>query len=137
MKETKHKKISPQEMNDLGQLENKVHDLLQLGVKLINDRFLPLRGKLSPKISVMQNIMDIYPDKCYKDRYLENNEFINSHLCINGFNSRARFELVINESTTILINMYPGVLFTYSGYMLTHQQQLNSNMKDVCKHCQL
>ena len=160
MKETKHKKISPQEMNDLGQLENKVHDLLQLGVKLINDRFLPLRGKLSPKISVMQNIMDIYPDKCYKDRYLENNGFTNFHLCINaateiehtehdssytvivvpnqetcsksnGFNSRARFELVINESTTILINMYPGGLFTYSGYMLTHRQQLKSNMKDA------
>ena len=102
--------------------------------------------------------MDIYTGK--KERYLENNRFINSHLCINastkiehtehdssytiivvpnqeacfksnGSNSRAGFELIINKSTTILINMYPGVLFTYSGYMLIHQQQLNSNIKDA------
>ena len=26
--------------------------------------------------------------------------------------------------------MNPGVMFTYSSYMLIHQQQLNKNMKD-------
>ena len=107
----------------------------------------------------MQNIMDIYPEKSSKNRSLENNGFINFHLCINaatkmehtehdssytiivipnqntpstfnGFNSRVQFELIINETTTILINMYPGVMFTYSGYMLTHQQILNEHMKE-------
>ena len=103
--------------------------------------------------------MDIYPEKNYEERYLEKNGFINSHIWINastkieytehdssytvivvptqetctksnGFNSCARFELVINKSTTILIKMYPGILFTYSGYMVTHQQQLNQNMTE-------
>ena len=27
--------------------------------------------------------------------------------------------------------MYPGILFTYSDYMLTHRQQLNNKMKDA------
>ena len=96
----------------------------------------------------MQNVMDIYPDKSYKERDLEKNGFINAHLCINaatkiehtehdssytvivvpnqnctstsnGKNSPWRFELVINESTTMLINMNPWIMFTYSGYMLT------------------
>ena len=146
-------------MKELTALENKDHDLMQLDVKLINNRFQPLREKFSPKVSVMQNSLDIYPEKNYADCYLEKNRIINSHLCVNaatkieytehdssytvivvpsqqicsksnGFNSRARFKLVINESTTMLINMYPGVLFTYSDYMLIHQQQLNRNIKD-------
>ena len=157
--ETKQKKTSLDKMECLQKLEKRVHDILELGVTLINNRFLPLRGKFSPKVSVMQNIMEIFPEKSSKNRSLENNGFINSHLCINaatemehtehdssytiivipnqntpstfnGFNSRARFELVINETTTILINMFPRVMFTYSGYMLTHRQQLNEHMKE-------
>ena len=146
-------------MKELIALENKVHDLMQLGVQLINNRFQSLQRKFSPKVSVMQNILDIYPEKNYTERYLEKNGFINSHLCVNaatkiehtehgssytvivvpnqqtcfrsnGFNFRARFKLVVNKLTTFLINIYPGVLFTYSGYTLTQQQQLNMNMKD-------
>ena len=48
----------------------------------------------------------------------------------NGKYSLARFELVINSYTTIVIGMYPGVIFSYSGYMLTHRQQLNKSRKD-------
>ena len=58
-------------MVDLNNIEKKVHDLMEHGVKLINNRFLPLRGKFSPKVSVMQNILDIYPEKSYEERYLE------------------------------------------------------------------
>ena len=52
-----------------------------------------------------------------------------SSTAVNGTKSPGRFELVLNETTTMLINMYPGIMFTYSAYMLTHQQQLNRNMK--------
>ena len=103
--------------------------------------------------------MDIYPDRTYKKRHLEKDGFINAHLCINaateikhtehdssytvivvpnqnctssanGNNSPGRFELCINESTTMLINLYLGVIFTYSGYVLTHRQQLNRNLNE-------
>ena len=130
-----------------------------MSITLINNRFHPLRGKFSPKVSVMQNVMEIYPEKKYEEKELEKNGYINAHLCINaatemehtehdssytiivvpnqdnlstanGIDAPGRFELVINESTTMLINMYPGIMFTYSGYMLTHQQQLNRNLKE-------
>ena len=108
----------------------------------------------------MQTLLDIHPDKKYKDRHLENNGFINSHLCINaeteiartehdssytiitvppqngisrstnGKYSLAGFELVINSYTTIVIGMYPSVTFSYSGCMLTHRQQLNKSRKE-------
>ena len=90
--------------------------------------------------------------KKYKERSLENNGYINSHLCINAQteiahtehdgsytvitvpsqnkkesvkgNNSACFECVINDSKTMVISMHPGTTFTYSGYMLTHYQQL-------------
>ena len=45
-------------------------------------------------------------------------------------NIKARFELFINESKTIVIHMYPGTVFCYSGYMLTHCQQLTMGTYD-------
>ena len=58
--ETKQKKTSLDKMECLQKLEKRVHDILELGVTLINNRFLPLRGKLSPKVLIMQNIMEFF-----------------------------------------------------------------------------
>ena len=41
----------------------KVNDLLEHSVTLMNNRFLPLRQKLSPKVSVIQNLLEINPEK--------------------------------------------------------------------------
>ena len=135
----------------------KVYDILDLSVTLLNNRFIPLWQKFPPKVLVIQILLDIYPEKKYEEWHLENNGFINSHLYINtqteiahtehdssytiitvppqkktsletnGKYCLARFELVINSYTTIVIGMYPGVMFLYSGYMLTHRQQLNKH----------
>ena len=108
-------------------------------------------------MSVVQNVLDIFPEKKREDRHMENNGFINSHLCINaqteiahtehdssytviavpqqkdtslatnGKYCLARFEFVVNSYTSVVIPMYPGVIFSYSGYMLTHRQQLNKS----------
>ena len=151
--------MTPVETKQVDRLETKVYNLLEHSVTLMNNQFLPLRQKFSPKVAVMQNLLDINPEKKNKDRHLEKNGFINSHLCINaeteiahtehdssytiitvppqsenskstnGKYSLARFELVINSYTTIVIGMYPGVIFSYSGYMLTHRQQLNKSRK--------
>ena len=45
-------------------------------------------------------------------------------------NIKARFELFINESRTVVIHMLPGTVFCYSGYMLTHCQQLTMGTYD-------
>ena len=97
--------------------------------------------------------MEIYPDCKYSERFVENNGFINSHLCLDaqtsveytepdslytliivpkqskrakdsGTKNARKFELIINESKTIIIHMSIGTIFTYSAYMLTHQQQI-------------
>ena len=149
--------IKIKELGMLDELEKKVNDIFNHSITLLNNRFLPLKKKFSPKVSIIQNVLDIQPEKKYDDKHLENNGFINSHLCINaqteiahtehdssytvisvppqkstslstnGKYCLARFELVINSYTSIVIPMYPGVMFSYSGYMLTHRQQLNSS----------
>ena len=45
-------------------------------------------------------------------------------------NNKAKFELFINESKTVVIHMHPGPVFCYSGYMLTHHQQLTIGTYD-------
>ena len=108
--------------------------------------------KLSPKVAVMQLQMNIYSEKnyrVYQSRFLENNGFINSHLCINAQTGEhtehdssytlitvpcqsshssnkinydcAKFELFLNPMNIFVIDMQPGTVFTYSGYMMTHQ----------------
>ena len=156
--ETKYKKTTADENQKLDHLESKVYKILEVSLKLVNERFLPLREKLSPKVSVMQWMLDIFPEKSYEERPVEHNGFINSHLCINAQtqlphtehdssytlitvpqqnkvervkgNSKASFEFIINESETIIIQMRPGTIFSYSGYMLTHRQQVTEGIAE-------
>jgi len=143
----------------LKDIEQKVYKNLESSIKIINDGFLCLRNKFSPKVSVIQRHMEINMEKEEKDKYVENNGFINSHLCVNaqtnlehtepdssytiicvpnqteratlsGHTNVGRFELVVNENNTIVIPMNAGCIFTYSPYMLTHRQQIkNENDK--------
>ena len=135
-----------------------MYEILDSSLKLVNNRFLPLREKLSPKVSVMQWKLDIFPEKSYEERPVEHNGYINSHLCINAQtqlphtehdssytlitvpqqnkvkkvkgNNKARFEFIMNESQTIVVSMRPGTVFSYSGYMLTHRQQIIEGAED-------
>ena len=157
----KFKKYDEHELKCLIDVEKKVFEILEQGVTCINNRFVPLRQKLSPKVAVLQLHMDINPEKIskgYQSRYLENNGFINSHLCIDaetevehtehdssytliavpcqsGHSSNkinldcAKFEIFFNTTNIFVIDMQPGTVFTYSGYMMTHRQQLRKRAK--------
>ena len=81
--EVKFKKTTSDDLEQIEKLEQKVYNFLDSSVTFVNNRFLPLRNKLSPKVSIMQIHMNICPERKYKERHLENNGFINSHLCIN------------------------------------------------------
>ena len=39
---------------------------------------------------------------------------------------KGKFELKLNEKEVIVIPMHPGLILTYSGYLLTHRQQITS-----------
>ena len=45
-------------------------------------------------------------------------------------NNKARFKFIINEIETINIHMHPATIFSYSGYMLTHRQQVIEGVVD-------
>ena len=55
--------MTPVETTQVERLETKVYNLLEHSVTLMNNRFLPLRQKFSPKVAVMQNLLDINPEK--------------------------------------------------------------------------
>ena len=114
--ETKHKKTSEEDIYHLERFEKKVYNVLELSV--INAH---LRINAATKIEHTEHdssfIVIVVPNQ-------------NHTSTANGKNSPGRFELVINESTTMLLNMYPGIMFTYSGYMLTHRQQLSRNLNE-------
>ena len=44
----------------------------------------------------------------------------------NGFKNRGSFELIINSDSTIVIPMAIGTILTYSGFLLTHRQQMQN-----------
>ena len=50
------------------------------------------------------------------------NQNLNNH--IPGNKNTACIQLVVNPKTTISIPMTVGTIFTYSGYLLTHRQQI-------------
>ena len=45
---------------------------------------------------------------------------------MNGFKNRGSFELIINSDSTIVIPMAIGTILTYSGFLLTHRQQMQN-----------
>ena len=109
---------------------------------------------------VVQSNIDYHPDNSVVENSVENKGFLNCHFCINAQTDMehtepdasytviivpkqvvdkednepshiGRFEFNINEDTTIVIPMNPGLLMTYSGFMLTHRQQLLKKMNPL------
>ena len=58
--------MTPVEAQQLERLETNVYNLFEHSVTLIINRFLPLQQKFSPKVAVMQNLLDINPEKKIK-----------------------------------------------------------------------
>ena len=50
------------------------------------------------------------------------NQKLNAHLP--GNKNSACFQLILNQDTTISIPFTVGTILTYSGYLLTHRQQI-------------
>ena len=115
--------------------------------------FLPFRNKYSSKVSVIQSNIDYHHDNNHVEKEVEIKGYLNCHLCLNAKTQmehtepdasytviiipnqivneggdkckcKCRFEFIINEDCTLVVPINPGLLLTYSGYMLTHRQQL-------------
>ena len=133
---------------------------METRVHLFNKLFPPLRKSISPWVNKLHVHMDLYPGKSLEDTQLANSGFITYNLCLNAQTAEkhtecdasytiiavpnqlpkaqnkknknsAKFELNLSDITTVLIPMEIGTVFTYSGYLLTHRQQIYNECSDV------
>ena len=77
----KHKKTTTDEAHQVINVENKVYNILHHSVTLLNNRFPLLRQKLSPKVSVLQVLLDIYPEKKMRRDILRTTDSL-THICV-------------------------------------------------------
>ena len=120
---------------------------------MINNRFVQLRKKLSPKVATIQSNIDFHPNNTPLENDIEMKGYLNCHLCINaqtsiahtepdasytiivvpsGFqkleknekSNKGKFEFFIDEDKIMVLPMHAGLILPYSGYLLTHRQQI-------------
>jgi len=147
------KKATSKDLENIHVLENKVYDLMSLSMDLIHTRFIPLRNKHSPKVSAISSNMNMVVAPSKEEQNLEKKGFLSCHLCLNAqtqelhtehdasytiiavpnkisstspneTSNRAKFEIMVNTNELLIIPMHPGTIICYSGYMLTHRQQI-------------
>ena len=154
-KEIKHKKSTNDELKELESIEKSCCKTMEIAIDRINHCCTPLVKTLSPNVSNLQMHLNMFEDKNQEDIKLHFGGLVNYNLCMNaetqhahtecdssytvicvpnqtlskaknGFKNRGSFELIINSNSTIVIPMTIGTIFTYSGYLLTHRQQIQN-----------
>ena len=154
------KKITNEQNTRLVELENGIRSFMEESINGINRQFGPLRKTISPFVDKLHVHLDVFPELESKNRRIANLGFINYNLCFNAqtaekhtetdasytiisvptqlekkINSRrknsGRFELNINDEDTFVIPMETGTTFAYSGFLLTHRQQIHKFSEDA------
>ena len=126
----------------------------------INRQFGPLRKTISPFVDKLHVHLDVFPETESKNRKIADLGFINFNLCFNAQTAekhtesdasytiisvptqlpkknnfrrknKGRFELNINDNDTFIIPMEIGTTFAYSGFLLTHRQQIHNFSEDA------
>ena len=126
---------------------------MDISIESMNTYFAPLRNSISPLVSKLQVHIDAFTEKDKKDRKIAEYGFLNFNLCLNAQTAekhtecdasytiisvpaqlekkvnlvrrnKGKFELNINEELTFVIPMDIGTCFIYSGFLLTHRQQI-------------
>ena len=139
--------------NNLEVLEQKVYSILHCSLNLIHTRFIAFRNKHSPKVAVVQSNMNIHEPATKEEREVERMGYLSCHLCLNAqteeqhtepdasytiiavpkkidlcskndTSNKAQFEFMLNDNLVIIVSMHPGTIIPYSGYILTHRQQI-------------
>ena len=128
---------------------------MQQTLERMNKKFSPLQKTASPLVDKLHPHLDIFPyeeSQCHHQ--LADNGFLNFNLCLNAQTddvhtecdasytvisvpkqipapkdmykkNKGRFELNINDACTFVIPMEIGTSFVYSGYLLSHRQQIH------------
>ena len=141
-------------------LKRKIFGFSRKSVDHIFNTFGAIQSKYSPNISQLQIHFDLYDTQQTDELYLQKHGILNAHLCLNaqtrmkhtecdcsyttisvppheiektknGIYNKAEFELNISDSEAIVIPLDIGTTLVYSGFMLTHRQQIRKLKDDV------
>ena len=124
---------------------------------MIHNRFSHIRKKYSPKVAVIQSNLDYYPGNNKLENEVETKGYMNCHLCLdaqiqmmhtepdasyaiisvpsnvnrnddrNLHPNKGKFEFMFNNDEIVSLSLSSGIILVYSGYMLTHCQQIIIN----------
>ena len=152
------KKISSEQKKRLNTIEDNIHSFMESSIDSIHTPFAPLQKSISPLIEKLQPHLDMFPDKMKDECKLVDQGFVNYNLCLNAQTEQSHtecdasytvitvpnqlqktvckekknkgiFELNLNETNTLIIPMNVGTSFVYSGFLLSHHQQIQ-NLND-------
>ena len=158
--EIKYKKISNEERHILDNIEESCYKTMESAIKHIGESCTPLTKTLSPNVANIQMHLNVFEDRSKNDIELANSGIVNYNLCLNAETEHAHtecdssytiicvpnqeanrqakkiknsgsFEFVVSHEETIVIPMEIGTIITYSGYLLTHRQQIRKKDSEV------
>ena len=127
----------------------------------MNKGFSPLKKTVSPLIDKLHVHVDTFPEEEEQNRKIADLGFINFNLCLNAQTKKVhtecdasytvisvpnrhtdgkrclrhknsgKFEMHINADCILVIPMAIGTSFAYSGYLLSHRQQIHHETADM------
>ena len=141
-------------------LKKKIFEFTRTSITSVFSTFNSLQQNISPQVSKLQIHFDLFETEKRDETYLQKNGILNAHLCFNaqtrvkhtesdssytiisvpdqqkqatltGFCNKAEFEFNVTEHEAIVIPLQVGVTLVYSGFMLTHCQQIRQLNEDV------
>ena len=87
---------------------------MEMAVEHINKHFTPLFKTLSPNVANIQ----LHTIICAPNQIQSQTR--------NGYKHCGSFEFYLNSGSILTISMSVGTMFAYSGFLLTHRQQIRN-----------
>ena len=158
---SKKKTVSESESYQQLMLQRKIFGFSRIAINHVFSTFRVAQSNLSPNISKLQIHFNLFDEHQTDQMFLQKNGILNAHLCLNaqtkmkhtecdssyttitvpphdiettntGIYNKAEFEFNLTDDEAIIIPLDIGTTLIYSGFMLTHRQQIrkmNENMK--------
>ena len=154
------KKINSTEKKRLDEIETNSCYFVESNLQGMNTLFSPVKKSISPLVDKLQAHLDIFPEEENKERKIAEHGFLNFNLCLNAQTmdvhtecdasytviavpnqiprkfpakkkNKGNFELRIDDNRTFVIPMVIGTSFIYSGFLLSHRQQILNEDENI------
>ena len=141
-------------------LKKKIFNFLRTSLEQIFLRLDVFQRNISPNISKLQIHFELFDRENENEIGLQKKGILNAHLCLNaqtelkhtecdssytticvpphevektekGTYNKAEFEFNINDDEAVVVPLEVGTTLVYSGFMLTHRQQIRRLNENV------